>query len=108
MKMIVPIVQKDGSKKTRFVNVVDICKRYVNATNWIGIIVNAKFLVCTEHQNMRYSIYSQSFGTSGTSTDGQQHLIIKEKFVQKQIENVLKTYIRNYLLRRIMLVLSYR
>jgi hypothetical protein len=52
MKMIVSIVQKDESKKTRFVNVVDICKRYVDATNWIVIIVNAKFLVCTVHQNM--------------------------------------------------------
>jgi hypothetical protein len=52
VKMIVPIVQKDGSKKTRFVNVVDICNRYVDATNWIVNNANAKFLVCTVQQNM--------------------------------------------------------
>jgi len=38
-------------------------------------------------------------GTSG-SVDGSQRLVIKGRFQQKQIENVLKRYISMYLLSK--------
>jgi len=60
VKMIVPIVQKDGSKKTRFVNVVDICKRYVHdyTVERVKVLTD---IVCIVRPNTLYSISSPSW-----------------------------------------------
>lgn len=69
-----PVVQRDGSKKTVFANVVDICKRMHRQPDHV----------------IQY-LFSE-LGTVG-SVDGSQRLVIKGRFQPKQIENVLRRYI---------------
>ncbi|CCJ28676.1 unnamed protein product [Pneumocystis jirovecii] len=72
-----PTIYREGNKKTIFANVIDICKRM--------------------HRNSDHVIQFlfAELGTSG-SVDGSARLVIKGKFQQKQIENVLKRYIVEY------------
>ncbi|PWN90555.1 hypothetical protein FA10DRAFT_267007 [Acaromyces ingoldii] len=72
-----PVVQRDGSKKTVFANVVDICKRMHRQPDHV----------------IQY-LFSE-LGTVG-SVDGSQRLVIKGRFQPKQIENVLRRYIVEY------------
>ncbi|KAI8866960.1 hypothetical protein GQ42DRAFT_180983 [Ramicandelaber brevisporus] len=74
-----PIVTREGSKKTAFANITDICKRMNRAPEHL-----IQFLFA-------------ELGTSG-STDGTQRLIIRGVFQQKQIENVLRSYFREYVI----------
>jgi len=69
-----PNVQREGSKRTLFVNVEDICKRMHRSPEHV-----IQFLF-------------SELGTSG-SVDGSKRLVIKGRFQQKQIENVLRRYI---------------
>ena len=69
-----PQVLREGTYKTVFVNFIDECKMMHRELDHV-----MNFLL-TE------------LGTSG-SLDGQQRLVIKGRFQQKQIENVLKRYI---------------
>ncbi|KAJ1344198.1 hypothetical protein BSLG_001338 [Batrachochytrium salamandrivorans] len=75
--IVAPQILKEGSKKTLFANLVDFCRRMRRAPDHL-----VQFLFA-------------ELGTSG-SIDGNQRLIIKGKFQQKQIENVLKRYIVEY------------
>ncbi|KAL3901377.1 MAG: hypothetical protein SGCHY_000642 [Lobulomycetales sp.] len=75
--MIPPDVQREGSKKTAFSNLVDICKR-----------------MHRQPDHMIQFLFAE-LGTTG-SIDGNQRLVIKGRFQQKQIENVLKRYIVEY------------
>ncbi|MCO5560830.1 hypothetical protein L7F22_014450 [Adiantum nelumboides] len=68
------VVQRDGSKKTVFANVVDICKRMHRQP--------------TTSFNTSFRSWEQ-WG----SVDGSQRLVIKGRFQPKQIENVLRRYI---------------
>ncbi|EDV25952.1 uncharacterized protein TRIADDRAFT_23922 [Trichoplax adhaerens] len=72
-----PQVVRIGTKKTSFVNFMDICK----------------FL----HRQPKHllAFLLAELGTSG-SVDGNNQLIIKGRFQQKQIENVLRRYIKEY------------
>lgn len=71
-----PVCQRDG-KKTIFVNIEEICEKLQRSTDHL----------------IQY-LYAE-LGTSG-SIDGQKRLIIKGKFVGKQMENVLRRYILEY------------
>jgi len=72
-----PLVQRVGSKKTAFVNFDYICK-----------------LLHRQPQHVLQFLLAE-LGASG-SIDGSNQLIIKGRFLQKQIENVLRRYIKEY------------
>ncbi|KAG5518573.1 hypothetical protein PMAC_002969 [Pneumocystis sp. 'macacae'] len=72
-----PTIYREGNKKTIFANVIDICKRM------------------HRHSDHVIQFLFAELGTSG-SVDGSARLVIKGKFQQKQIENVLKRYIVEY------------
>jgi len=72
-----PQVVRVGAKKTSFVNFAEICKMLHRQPNHL-----LAFLL-------------SELGTSG-SIDGNNQLIIKGRFQQKQIENVLRRYIKEY------------
>lgn len=72
--IVPPQVARDGSKKTSFANVIDICKRMHRQPDHVIQYLFAEL------------------GTVG-SVDGSQRLIIKGRFQPKQIENVLRRYI---------------
>ncbi|KAN0064692.1 translation initiation factor eIF-2 beta subunit [Thecaphora frezii] len=77
--MVPPQVARDGSKKTVFANVVDICKRMHRQPDHV----------------IQY-LFSE-LGTLG-SVDGSQRLVIRGRFQPKQIENVLRRYITEYVI----------
>lgn len=72
-----PQVVRIGTKKTSFANFTEICK--------------------TLHRQAKHLLdfLLAELGTSG-SVDGNNQLIIKGRFQQKQIENVLRRYIKEY------------
>ncbi|TPX30122.1 hypothetical protein SmJEL517_g06242 [Synchytrium microbalum] len=72
-----PQVAREGTKKTVFANVADIARRMRRTPDHLVQYLFAEL------------------GTTG-SVDGQERLVIKGKFVQKQIETVLKRYIVEY------------
>lgn len=72
-----PQVVRVGTKKTSFVNFTDICK------------------ILHRQPKHLLAFLLAELGTSGT-VDGTNQLIIKGKFQQKHIENVLKRYIKEY------------
>lgn len=75
--MIPPNVQREGSKKTMFANLSELSRRMNRPMEHV----------------IQY-LFSE-LGTTG-STDANERLIIKGRFQQKQIENVLKHYIMEY------------
>ncbi|PWO00586.1 hypothetical protein FA09DRAFT_191234 [Tilletiopsis washingtonensis] len=75
--MVPPSVLRDGSKKTVFANIVEICKRMHRQPDHV----------------IQY-LFSE-LGTEG-SVDGAQRLVIKGRFQPKQIEHVLRRYIIEY------------
>ncbi|KAK5661536.1 hypothetical protein OQA88_11440 [Cercophora sp. LCS_1] len=72
-----PQCLREGNKKTIFANIAEICKRMKRADEHVTAYLFAEL------------------GTSG-SVDGSRRLVIKGRFQQKQIENVLRTYIIEY------------
>ncbi|KAF8576271.1 hypothetical protein K439DRAFT_1640631 [Ramaria rubella] len=72
-----PAIQREGTKKSVFSNVTDICKRMHRQPDHV-----IQFLF-------------SELGTTG-SVDGAGRLVIKGRFQQKQIENVLRRYIVEY------------
>uniref|UniRef100_U3K7R6 Eukaryotic translation initiation factor 2 subunit 2 n=1 Tax=Ficedula albicollis TaxID=59894 RepID=U3K7R6_FICAL len=74
-----PQVVRVGTKKTSFVNFTDICK-----------------LLHRQPKHLLAFLLAE-LGTSG-SIDGNNQLVIKGRFQQKQIENVLRRYITKSLL----------
>jgi len=74
-----PQCLREGNKKTIFANLPEICKRMKRSDEHVTAYLFAEL------------------GTSG-STDGARRLVIKGRFQQKQIENVLRTYIIGKLL----------
>lgn len=69
-----PQCLREGNKKTIFANIAEICKRMKRTEDHVTAFLFAEL------------------GTTG-STDGSRRLVIKGKFMQKQIENVLRRYI---------------
>jgi translation initiation factor 2 subunit 2 len=72
-----PQCLREGNKKTIFANISEICKRMKRTDEHVTSFLFAEL------------------GTSG-SVDGSRRLVIKGRFSQKQIENVLRRYIVEY------------
>jgi len=72
-----PQVVRAGAKKTSFVNFTEICR-----------------LLHRQPKHLQAFLMAE-LGTSG-SVDGTNQLVIKGRFQQKQIENVLRRYIKEY------------
>lgn len=72
-----PQCMREGNKKTIFANIAEICKRMKRTDEHVTAYLFAEL------------------GTSG-SVDGSRRLVIKGRFQQKQIENVLRKYIIEY------------
>lgn len=72
-----PQCLREGNKKTIFANIAEICKRLKRTDEHVTQFLFAEL------------------GTSG-SVDGSRRLVIKGRFQQKQIENVLRRYISMY------------
>lgn len=72
-----PQCLREGNKKTIFANIADICKRMKRTDEHVTQFLFAEL------------------GTSG-SVDGSRRLVIKGRFQQKQIENVLRRYIGKF------------
>ncbi|WVW86597.1 hypothetical protein I302_108647 [Kwoniella bestiolae CBS 10118] len=75
--IVPPQVAREGTKKTVFANLSDICRRMHRQPDHVIAF-----------------LYSE-LGTTG-SIDGAQRLIMKGRYTQKQIENVLRKYIVEY------------
>jgi len=75
--IVPPQVAREGSKKTIFANLADICRRLNRSIDHV-----VQFLF-TE------------LGTSG-SIDGSQRLVLKGRFQQKNIEVIIRRYIVEY------------
>ena len=75
--IIPPIIGREGSKKTAFTNISELCRRMRRPVEHV-----TSFLL-TE------------MGTTG-SIDANQRLIIKGRFQQLQVENLLRRYIGEY------------
>ena len=73
-----PQCLREGNKKTIFANIAEICKRMKR----------------TDEHVMQF-LFAE-LGTNG-SVDGSRRLVIKGRFQQKQIENVLRRYIGRYI-----------
>ena len=69
-----PQCLREGNKKTIFANIAEICKRMKRTDEHVTAYLFAEL------------------GTSG-SVDGSRRLVIKGRFQQKQIENVLRRYL---------------
>lgn len=76
-----PQCLREGNKKTIFANINEICKRMKRTDEHVTSYLFAEL------------------GTSG-SVDGSKRLVIKGRFQQKQIENVLRRYISRFSLVR--------
>jgi len=72
--IVPPQVAREGTKKTVFANLTDICRR-----------------MHRQPEHVIHFLYSE-LGTQG-SVDGAQRLVMKGRYTQKQIENVLRKYI---------------
>ncbi|KAJ5623293.1 hypothetical protein N7490_011898 [Penicillium lividum] len=72
-----PQCLREGNRRTVFANIADICKRMKRSDDHVMQFLFAEL------------------GTSG-SVDGSRRLIIKGRFVQRQIESVLRSYIVEY------------
>jgi translation initiation factor 2 subunit 2 len=72
-----PQCLREGNKKTIFANIAEICKRMKRTDEHVTAYLFAEL------------------GTSG-SVDGSRRLVIKGRFQQKQIENVLRRYISKF------------
>ena len=75
--IIPPLVYREGTKKTAFANITELCKKMHRPT-----------------EHLIQFLYAE-LGTTG-SVDASQRLIIKGKFQQKQIESVVRRYVLEY------------
>ncbi|KAL8167880.1 hypothetical protein V2J09_009379 [Rumex salicifolius] len=74
-----PQVLREGTKKTVFVNFMDLCKMMHRQPEHVMTFLLAEM------------------GTSG-SLDGQQRLVIKGRFAPKNFEGILRRYVSKYLI----------
>ncbi|KAL9998380.1 putative translation initiation factor IF2/IF5 [Helianthus debilis subsp. tardiflorus] len=75
----IPEVLREGTKKTVFVNLVDICKKMHRQPEHVMTFLLAEL------------------GTSG-SLDGQQRLVVKGRFAPKSFEGILRRYMNEYVI----------
>ncbi|KAG7571370.1 hypothetical protein FFLO_00722 [Filobasidium floriforme] len=77
LTLVPPQVTREGTKKTMFANLAEICRR-----------------MHRQPKHLMEFLFAE-LGTSG-SVDAQQRLIIKGRYTQKSMENVLRRYIVEY------------
>lgn len=75
--IVPPQINREGSKKTAFGNITDLCRRMRRPLEHVTAFILTEL------------------GTTGSS-DGSQRLIIRGRYQQLQIENVLRKYIGEY------------
>ncbi|XP_021993033.1 eukaryotic translation initiation factor 2 subunit beta [Helianthus annuus] len=75
----IPEVLREGTKKTVFVNLVDICKMMRRQPEHVMTFLLAEL------------------GTSG-SLDGQQRLVVKGRFAPKSFQGILRRYMNDYVI----------
>lgn len=75
--IVPPQISREGSKKTSFANIVDLCRRMHRPVEHLTAFILTEL------------------GTTGSS-DGAQRLLIRGRYQQLQIENVLRKYIQEY------------
>ncbi|KAJ0940213.1 putative translation initiation factor IF2/IF5 [Helianthus annuus] len=75
----IPEVLREGTKKTVFVNLVDICKMMRRQPEHVITFLLAEL------------------GTSG-SLDGQQRLVVKGRFAPKSFQGILRRYMNDYVI----------
>lgn len=74
-----PQVLREGTKKTVFVNFMDLCKTMHRQPEHVMMFLLAEM------------------GTSG-SLDGQQRLVVKGRFAPKNFEGILRRYVNEYVI----------
>ncbi|KAD0221952.1 hypothetical protein E3N88_44599 [Mikania micrantha] len=74
-----PQVLREGTKKTVFVNFMDLCKSMHRQPDHVMTFLLAEL------------------GTSG-SLDGQQRLVVKGRFAPKNFEGILRRYVNEYVI----------
>ncbi|ERN20284.1 hypothetical protein AMTR_s00066p00171460 [Amborella trichopoda] len=74
-----PQVLREGTKKTVFVNFMDLCKTMHRQPDHVMTFLLAEM------------------GTSG-SLDGQQRLVVKGRFAPKNFEGILRRYVNEYVM----------
>jgi len=82
LTLVPPQVTREGTKKTMFANLAEICRR-----------------MHRQPKHLMEFLFAE-LGTSG-SVDAQQRLIIKGRYTQKSMENVLRRYIGKYRFARV-------
>ncbi|KAF6175800.1 hypothetical protein GIB67_031987 [Kingdonia uniflora] len=80
-----PQVLREGTKKTVFVNFMDLCKTQVVFASKSGCIGSRHVM----------TFLLAEMGTSG-SLDGQQRLVVKGRFAPKNFEGILRRYVSKY------------
>ena len=84
-----PNVSRAGTKKTAFINFVEICRLWVDATQ--RVVTRSTCRLKRQPKHVMQFLMAE-LGTSG-SVDGSNQLIIKGRFQQKHFETVLRKYI---------------
>ncbi|XP_009416325.1 eukaryotic translation initiation factor 2 subunit beta isoform X2 [Musa acuminata AAA Group] len=74
-----PQVLREGTKKTVFVNFMDLCKT-----------------MHRQHEHVMNFLLAE-MGTNG-SLDGQQRLVVKGRFAPKNFEGILRRYVNEYVI----------
>lgn len=99
-------MHRDGNKRSVFANIADICKKM---HRWVMILLQptiAEWIVFAHRQpeHVIQFLFAE-MGTTG-SVDGSGRLVIKGRFQQKQIENILRRYIGQFEIVLCMIVYS--
>jgi translation initiation factor 2 subunit 2 len=92
-----PQLFREGNKKSIFANVTDICKkmhRQVRRPPLSFFTINPPSPPKKQPEHVIQFLFAE-MGTTG-SVDGAGRLVIKGRFQQKQIENVLRRYMVEY------------
>lgn len=108
-----PQVLREGTKKTVFVNFMDLCKTYDLTYLPLHTICSRPAFISEKinyHELTEIIVYTSrmhrqpehvmmfllaEMGTSG-SLDGQQRLVIKGRFAPKNFEAILRRYISKF------------
>ncbi|PRQ34840.1 putative translation initiation factor 2, beta subunit [Rosa chinensis] len=118
-----PQVLREGTKKTVFVNFMDLCghteKDHYVVLTWFSFLVKVVFFCCLFEYPTIWTTVNLHFtrglwkmhrqpdhvmafllaelGTSG-SLDGQQRLVVKGRFAPKNFEGILRRYVNEYVI----------
>lgn len=89
-----PSIHREGNKKSIFANVSDICKKMHRQVCCVLVWCIRKRIEhpCMGQPEHVIQFLFSEMGTTG-SVDGAGRLVIKGRFQQKQVENVLRRYI---------------